>query len=108
MKKPKIVMVGIGHAGIAALNIVQDNSSLKDEIKTVAIDLKSDALAETTADKKIKLTLETGNYLGYYKPALVKFLAGKSKEEIQEIRKEVESQRASDTSMDESAVVEDT
>ena len=85
MKKPKIVMVGIGKAGITVLNIIKNRH---EHIETIAIDSSSDDLRETVANHKIELEYEPIIGLGYFKPALIKFLRGKSKEEIDAMREE--------------------
>lgn len=81
----KIAFVGIGTTGIKALNIISNKHK---NIKTIAIDKNPDALAETVADTKIELLYEPASGLCQSKePLLIQSLLGKSKEEIDAIRK---------------------
>ena len=90
MKKLKIVMVGIGTGGIAIADTIQNDSNLNKDIQTVAVDLNSESLDNTKADKKIELALEPVIGLGYNKAAIIKYLHNKTKKEIQEIREELQ------------------
>lgn len=83
----KIVVVGVGGGGIGILNAISDTNK---NIKTIAIDAgQPDSLHEAVADYKIELAYEPTRGLGYYKPpAFVKYLRGKTKKEIDEMRKQ--------------------
>ena len=81
----KIAFVGIGTTGIKALNIVSDRH---ENIKTIAIDKASGSLAEAEADTKIELLYKPTLGLCQCKePPLIQSLLGKSKEEIDAMRK---------------------
>jgi len=81
----KIAFVGIGTTGIKALNIVSDGHK---NIKTIAIDKNPGSLAEAVADTKIELLYKPASGLCQCKePPLIQSLLGKSKEEIDAIRK---------------------
>jgi len=82
----KIAFVGIGTTGIKALNIVSDEH---ENIKTIAIDKNPGSLAEAEADKKIELLYQPILGLCQCKePLYIESLLGKSKEDIDEMRKE--------------------
>lgn len=83
----KIVVVGVGGGGIRVLDAISDTNK---NIETIAIDAcQSDSLHEVVSDYKIELASEPTRGLGYYQPpAFVKYLRGKTKKEIDEMRKQ--------------------
>ena len=84
MKEPKIVMVGIGSAGIGSINAMAEDSALKETIKTVAIFSsldQDDILHKSKADEKIEIDYETVDYLdGKVELEIVKLFKNKSEE----------------------------
>ena len=86
MKQIKIIMVGIGCSGMATIEKIED-----ERIETIALSLYDVYLKDWSANKKIKLntTLPKG-VLGYDRPTIVKYLGGKTKDEVQKIREEVQ------------------
>jgi len=82
----KIAFVGIGTTGIKALNIISNKHK---NIKTIAIDKNPGSLAEAVADTKIELLYQPALGLCQCKePLFIQSLLGKSKEEIDAMRKE--------------------
>ena len=85
----KIAFVGMGTTGIQALNIISNKHK---NIKTIAIDKNPGSLAEAVADTKIELLYKPASGLCQCKePPLIRSLLGKSKEEIDAMRKEQHS-----------------
>jgi len=81
----KIAFVGIGTTGIKALNII---SNKHENIKTIAIDTHRNSLEEAVADKKIELSYKLAPALCQCpEPVFIRSLLGKSKEEIDAMRK---------------------